>query len=115
MVGGSAQPHDWYRFPTYRRLLLSDVTRSYRYPHCRPEVTRDILERANSLCPELATPLLRGTSRAPSADDLYPLIVDMGCGMRPGRQGGVRLEGSFLDIKNLPAKILLIYNYEYMM
>lgn len=94
VVGGSAQPHDWY-------------------PHCRPEVTRDILERANSLCPELATPLLRGTSRAPSADDLYPLIVDMGCGMRPGRQGGVRLEGSFLDIKDLPAKIPLIYNYGY--
>lgn len=58
------------------------------YPKPRPETKIDILERAIALAPELAPP---GT-KSPTYEDLIPLVVEDGCGFRPGRKGGIRLE-----------------------
>ncbi|KAF8999842.1 D-amino-acid oxidase [Cyathus striatus] len=90
VVGGTEGPNDWYPLP-------------------RPETTRDILERGLKLCPELAPPEIRAL-REPTVDDLTPLVVELGCGLRPKRTGGLRLEAekrTTLGGKEIP----VIYNY----
>ncbi|EJD40291.1 nucleotide-binding domain-containing protein, partial [Auricularia subglabra TFB-10046 SS5] len=62
------------------------------YPHARPETTTAILERNLALCPELAPPAVRENGRAPTVEDLRSILVEEGCGFRPGRTGGIRLE-----------------------
>ncbi|KAL1743018.1 FAD dependent oxidoreductase [Schizophyllum fasciatum] len=76
IVGGTKQADDWYPAP-------------------RPATTEDILRRALELCPELVPPEVRSSKAkegAPTVDDLRPLIVMEGCGLRPAREGGIRLE-----------------------
>lgn len=69
ILGGTAGVGDWYSKP-------------------RPKTKISILKRAISLAPELAPP---GTEN-PTYEDLIPLIIEEGCGLRPGRKGGIRLE-----------------------
>ena len=57
----------------------------------RPETKQDILKRGLALCPELASPDIR-VERKPTIDDVLPLIISEGCGLRPARKGGIRLE-----------------------
>ena len=71
------------------------------YPKPRPETTISILKRAIALAPELAPP---GT-KAPTYEDLIPLIVEDGCGLRPGRKGGIRLERE--TVSGIP----VVHNY----
>ena len=80
----------------------------FRYPIARPETTTEILERCIALCPELAPPEIRA-QRTPTADDLRPLILEEGCGFRPARKGGVRIEADQITVngKQFP----VIYNY----
>ncbi|KAH8817600.1 D-amino-acid oxidase [Flagelloscypha sp. PMI_526] len=88
ILGGIREPDDWYPIP-------------------RSESTRDILERAFSLCPELAPP---GT-KDPKLEDVLPLIVEEGCGHRPARKDGIRLETEwFKDVKG-GRKIPIVHNY----
>lgn len=88
-----------------------------RYPNPRPETTDDILHRALKLCPELA-PLLPAadgqSSPAPNSNptvaDLKPLVIEAGCGLRPARKGGIRLEAAVVEtIKG--TKVPVVYNY----
>ncbi|KAG6850028.1 hypothetical protein H0H93_002232 [Arthromyces matolae] len=48
-----------------------------KYPRPRPETTRDILNRALSLAPELAPPEIRDV-RPPSVEDLLPIVIEEG-------------------------------------
>lgn len=80
-----------------------------RYPVARPETTEDILRRCLTLCPELAPPDVRA-QRAGTVDDLRPFIVEVGCGLRPAREGGLRLQHEWVDAGK-GGKIPLIHNY----
>ena len=80
----------------------------HRYPVARPETTTEILERGLALCPELAPPQIR-TTRTPTVDDLRPLILEEGCGFRPARKGGIRLEIDALQTGQ--RTIPIVYNY----
>ncbi|KAJ3773647.1 D-amino-acid oxidase [Lentinula raphanica] len=95
------------------------------HPTPRPETTLDILRRGVRLCPELLQPpkssdnMLDVTTQSysiPSVDRLSdsdflnliePLIVEVGCGLRPARKGGVRLEVDRIGSTGLP----IIHNY----
>ena len=79
-----------------------------RYPVARPSTTTEILQRCLALCPELAPPEIRAV-RAPTVDDLRPLVIEEGCGFRPSRKGGVRLDVGWTtsDKRDIP----VVYNY----
>jgi D-amino-acid oxidase len=84
ILGGTRGEDDWYSKP-------------------RPKTKISILKRAISLAPELAPP---GTEN-PTYEDLIPLIVEEGCGLRPGRKGGIRLERE--TVSGVP----VVHNYGY--
>lgn len=71
------------------------------YPKPRPETKIAILKRVIALAPELAPP---GTKN-PTYEDLIPLIIEEGCGLRPGRKGGIRLERE--TVSGIP----VVHNY----
>ncbi|ESK85652.1 d-amino-acid oxidase [Moniliophthora roreri MCA 2997] len=89
IVGGIKDAGDWYPVP-------------------RPEITEDILERGFALCPELAPPDVRA-QRTPTIDDVRPIIVEEGCGHRPARKGGIRLETLWIQGNN--KKVPVVTNY----
>ncbi|KAI0322962.1 D-aspartate oxidase [Amylostereum chailletii] len=92
VVGGTRVANDWYPAP-------------------RPETALDILQRGLDLCPDLAPPDIRA-QRAATIEDLRPLIVEEGCGLRPAREGGIRLESEWADVPgSMGSKIPIIYNY----
>jgi hypothetical protein len=80
----------------------------YRYPVSRPEITRSILERTFSMCPELAPPEVR-TQREPTVEDI--VIIEEGCGLRPWRTGGIRLEAQWSEAEKGGRKIPIVFNY----
>ncbi|TCD68858.1 hypothetical protein EIP91_009572 [Steccherinum ochraceum] len=89
IVGGTKVDNDWY-------------------PIARRETTLEILQRALALCPELASPEVRA-QRAPTVDDLLAIMVEDGCGFRPSRKGGIRLDVE--RIKGADGNIPLVSNY----
>lgn len=89
IIGGTKQDNDWY-------------------PVARPSTTTEILERAFALCPELAPPEIRA-QRTPTVDDLRPIVIEEGCGFRPSRKGGVRLDVDW--IKGTSGDIPVVLNY----
>jgi len=91
IVGGTIDKDDWYPTP-------------------QPEITRDILQRVFSLCPELAPPEIRAT-REPTVEDLLPLIVEEGCGLRPARTGGVRIEREWFEDTKGQREVPVVHNY----
>ena len=93
VVGGTRVADDWY-------------------PRPRPEITLDILTRALGLCPELAPHEIRAI-RTPTVEDLSHIVVGEGCGLRPSRKGGVRLEVEWIDGAPVhrEGKIPLVHNY----
>lgn len=80
-----------------------------RYPVPRTSDRAYILKHALAFCPDLAPPSVRA-SRESTVKDLEPLIVDEGCGLRPGRKGGIRLEVGSLERED-GGKIPVVYNY----
>jgi len=94
IVGGTFHPDDWY-------------------PKPRPEITERILAGGLELCPELAPPEIRA-QREPTIDDLRPLIVDVGVGFRPYRNG-VRTGVEWMDSCSSPLKkakkVPVVLNY----
>ena len=74
----------------------------------RHETTLEILKRAIELCPELAPPQVRA-EREPTIDDLLAIVVEEGCGFRPSRKGGVRLDVEWIE--GVSGKIPLVFNY----
>ena len=89
IVGGTRVENDWF-------------------PRPRPETTDDILRRGFKLCPELAPPDIRA-AREPTLEDIKAHVVGVGCGLRPARKGGVRLETEWADSPR--GKVLLVHNY----
>ena len=117
IVGGTRIADDWYvlRVFIYQGsiefffLLLSALQRD-RYPMPRPETKQDILERGLALCPELASPDIR-VKRKPTIDDVLPLIISEGCGLRPARRGGIRLEVEWTEGIDGRGRVPVIHNY----
>ncbi|KAL0576846.1 hypothetical protein V5O48_005143 [Marasmius crinis-equi] len=91
VVGGTFGTDDWY-------------------PTARPETHEDILHGALASLPELAPPEVRA-ERKPTVDDLRPLIVEAGCGLRPARKGGIRLESLPFQLPGRDRKVPVITNY----
>ncbi|EKM56489.1 uncharacterized protein PHACADRAFT_172168 [Phanerochaete carnosa HHB-10118-sp] len=89
ILGGTKAENDWY-------------------PVARPETTTDILKRCLALCPELAPPEVRSV-RTPTVDDLLPLVLEEGCGFRPARKGGVRLDVDWVNVGD--KEIPIVFNY----
>ncbi|KAJ7218306.1 D-amino-acid oxidase [Mycena rebaudengoi] len=89
IVGGIKVENDWYPLP-------------------RAETTLDILKRGLALCPELAPPEIRA-QRDPTLADLQPVIIEEGCGLRPARKGGIRLEVEWSVCKD--QKVPVVFNY----
>ena len=81
-----------------------------RYPKPRPDIKQDILERGFALCPELASPDIR-VQRKPTIDDILPHVVDEGCGLRPARKGGIRLEVEWTEGVGGRGRVPVIHNY----
>ncbi|KAG6332546.1 hypothetical protein ID866_6545 [Astraeus odoratus] len=90
LIGGTKGIDDWFPVP-------------------RKEDRDRILTGAVAIFPELAPPEVRAV-RTPTTDDLRPLIIDEGCGLRPGRKGGVRLEAEWFYVEPR-IKIPVIHNY----
>ncbi|KAH6905310.1 D-amino-acid oxidase [Coprinopsis sp. MPI-PUGE-AT-0042] len=91
IVGGTRGENDWY-------------------PKPREEITDDILRRGLELCPELASPDVR-IVRQPTIEDLRHLVVGVGCGLRPAREGGVRLETEWTEGVSSRGRVPIIHNY----
>ncbi|TRM60337.1 FAD dependent oxidoreductase [Schizophyllum amplum] len=91
IVGGTKLVDDWYPLP-------------------RPETTEDILRRGLALCPELVPPEVRA-EREGTVDDVRALIVMEGCGLRPARAGGIRLEVDWVAAKADATKTPVVFNY----
>ena len=112
IIGGTRDAHDWYvvcfSLTKEELNLFSYVD---RYPVARPEITQDILERGLELCPELASLDIRA-KRKPTTDDLLPHIIYEGCGFRPARKGGLRLEVEWTEgIGGRRGRVPIIHNY----
>ncbi|KAJ7143344.1 D-amino-acid oxidase [Mycena crocata] len=90
IVGGIKIENDWYPVP-------------------RPETTLDILKRGFALCPELVPPEIRA-QREPVIEDLQPIIVEEGCGLRPARKGGIRLDVEWAERQDT-TKVPVVFNY----
>jgi len=89
ILGGTKQDNDWY-------------------PVARPETTLEILDRCLALCPELLPAHMRG-DHEPTGKDLLPLLLEEGCGFRPARKGGIRLEVDWIEGRT--GKIPVVFNY----
>ncbi|KAG8216514.1 hypothetical protein J3R82DRAFT_6630 [Butyriboletus roseoflavus] len=89
LIGGTKTPNDWSATP-------------------RPDTTTDILTRAFALVPELAPPNVS----SPTVDDLRPLVIEVGCGLRPAREGGIRLEVERVASPDQQGKMVaVVFNY----
>lgn len=93
VVGGTRGKDDWFSRP-------------------RPQTTTDILTRGLALCPELAPEEVRA-KREPTIDDLRPLLVGEGCGLRPAREGGVRIETEWTEGVGGRGRVPIVHNYGY--
>ena len=49
----------------------------------------------------------------PTEDDLRPLIIEVGCGLRPAREGGIRLEVEWVAADKQGKKVPVVFNYGY--
>jgi D-amino-acid oxidase len=88
-----------------------------RYPSPRPEITEDIIRRALKLCPELVPSHVRANRAASelTIDDVRPLVLEEGCGLRPARRGGIRLEVDWIPAGAASgAKVPIVFNYGYL-
>ncbi|EIW77069.1 nucleotide-binding domain-containing protein [Coniophora puteana RWD-64-598 SS2] len=113
LVGGTREANDWYPIP-------------------REETSQAILQRAYALVPDLAEPGARYKSHlpplpspkpgrelpVPEGEEAIPLsmlemnTLEAGCGLRPAREGGVRLEVEWHSAgKQKDVKIPVVYNY----
>lgn len=109
IVGGIKVANDWYVLEDSKSVLPSQIIFDARHPIPRAADRTYILTHVLALCPDLAPPSVRA-SREPTVADLEALIVDEGCGLRPARVGGIRLEVSSLD-QGGGKKVPVIYNY----
>ncbi|KAH9062857.1 nucleotide-binding domain-containing protein [Lactarius vividus] len=92
IVGGTRVANDWF-------------------PKARSETTLSILERGLALYPGLAPPSVRD-EREPTVEDLKPLIIEEGCGLRPARKGGIRIQSEWVAVPGSEGHVVpIIHNY----
>lgn len=95
ILGGTKSPDDWY-------------------PHARPETTKEIIERCIALMPEIVPPETRNKhaddpKHSFTVEDVEPIIIEAGCGLRPARKGGIRLESQVVNGKSKP--VVVVHHY----
>lgn len=85
------------------------------YPHAIPETTDDIIRRTLSIAPEIAPPESRSNGRIPTIDDVKSIVIEAGCGLRPARKGGIRLDVGKVNWLegNASRSTPLVFNYGY--
>ncbi|KAJ6469204.1 D-amino-acid oxidase [Mycena vitilis] len=91
VLGGTLNVDDWYPLP-------------------REETKTAILEKALALWPEIAPPEAR-QDRAPTIQDLYPIIVEDGLGLRPHRNEGIRIEVEWVEAHGAKAPVVFHYGH----
>ncbi|KAG9098816.1 hypothetical protein FRC07_010584, partial [Ceratobasidium sp. 392] len=79
------------------------------YPHPRPETTDDIIARTLLIAPEIAPPESRLNGRTPTVEDVKSIMIEAGCGLRPARKGGIRLEVGSVEWHG--GKTPIVFNY----
>jgi len=95
ILGGTKLDNEWHPIP-------------------QPEITKDIITRCLQLCPELVPPAKRVDGKAPTVDDITPIIIEEGCGLRPARKSGLRIERDILKVEGTglkDRKVPVVYNY----
>lgn len=92
-------------------IAMADFVCYKRNPTPRRETTQGILERVLKLAPELVPEEMRKDKAKPTVEDILPLIVEEGCGLRPGRKGGLRLEADRVQVPHSDRTIPVVYNY----
>ncbi|KAG8698172.1 hypothetical protein FRC08_006090 [Ceratobasidium sp. 394] len=90
ILGGTKGENDWY-------------------PHARPETTEDIIARTLLIAPEIAPPESQSNGRTPTVDDVKSIVIEAGCGFRPARKGGIRLEVGSVEWEG--GKTPMVFNY----
>ncbi|KAJ7687151.1 hypothetical protein B0H17DRAFT_1160504 [Mycena rosella] len=83
---------------------------TYIIPRRSGDTTLDILKRGLAFCLELTPPEIR-TQREPVLEDLQSVIIEEGCGLRPARKSGIRLEVEWADNSQDQKKVPVIFNY----
>ncbi|KIO16621.1 hypothetical protein M407DRAFT_16388 [Tulasnella calospora MUT 4182] len=70
-----------------------------------------IPRRSGDLCPELVPPEVRDKdpSRQFTIADVEPIILEEGCGLRPARKDGIRLESEVVEGSS--RKAIVVHNY----
>ncbi|KAJ7908233.1 D-amino-acid oxidase [Mycena leptocephala] len=91
VLGGTLNVDDWYPLP-------------------REETKIAIMEKALALWPEIAPPEAR-KNRAPTIQDLYPIIVEDGLGLRPHRNEGIRIEAEWVEANGVKAPVVFNYGH----
>lgn len=91
ILGGTFQVGDWYVASPYIPFLM-DKLLLCRHPNSRPETVKLIKERGIEAYPELLPPNKRELRNIEDLD-----VVEECVGLRPTRNGGVRLETTSLS------------------
>jgi D-amino-acid oxidase len=110
IVGGTRTENDWLVSSPKSISPRTCSPDKPRYPSIRPETTLDILQRGLALCPQLAPEHIRN-ARTPTVEDLLPLVIDEGCGLRPARKGGIRLDVVPFEMPGSDRIVPVVYNY----
>jgi len=76
-------------------------------PIPNPETAASIMRRTLAICPDILPPDKRAMGRI---EDL--VVIEHGCGLRPSRKGGIRIELDLRSLKDANGQALpLIHNY----
>lgn len=83
------------------------------YPHPRSETVDDIIRRTLALSPLIAPPKSRENGRVPTVEDVLSIVIESGCGLRPARKGGIRLEKGAVEymLEGKSYETPLVFNY----
>ncbi|KAF8670703.1 FAD dependent oxidoreductase [Rhizoctonia solani] len=83
------------------------------YPLARPATVDDIISRTLAIAPEIAPPFSREGGKTPTAEDVKGIMIESGCGFRPVRKGGIRLETGSVEWvdEGVRKQTPLVFNY----
>lgn len=90
------------------RQIFSETATGTRYPLPREQTKIAIMEKALALWPEIAPPEAR-KKRVPTIEDLYPILVEEGVGLRPHREDGIRIETQWVEANGIRAPVVFHY------
>ncbi|KDQ10522.1 hypothetical protein BOTBODRAFT_36218 [Botryobasidium botryosum FD-172 SS1] len=91
ILGGSTDENDWD-------------------PQPRPDITASILRRNLVFCPDLVPHHLRQNEAEPTVQELESLVIETGCGFRPARKEGIRIETDWFERED-GTRVPMVYNY----